>query len=63
MCIFRFWRDSGYVIGALLSGIVAARFGIQAAFIAVSILTAAAAFIIEVRMCCTAKLIWKSEVC
>ena len=63
MSIFRFWRDSGYVIGAVLSGIIADQFGITAAFIAVAIITAAAGLLAEVRMCCTTKLIWKSQVC
>ncbi len=63
MSIFRFWRDSGYVIGALLSGIIADQFGINAAFTAVAVLTAAAGFLAEVRMCCTTKLLWKSQVC
>ena len=63
MSIFRFWRDSGYVIGAVLSGIIADRFGIQTAFIAVALITAGAGLLAEVRMCCTTKLIWKSQVC
>ena len=63
MSIFRFWRDSGYVIGAVLSGIIADRFGINAAFISVAIITAGAGFLAEIRMCCTTKLIWKSQVC
>lgn len=63
MSIFRFWRDSGYVIGAVLSGIIADQFGINAAFMAVALLTAGAALLAEVRMCCTYKLLWKSQVC
>ena len=63
MSIFRFWRDSGYVIGALLSGIIADQFGINAAFIFVAILTAGAALLAEVRMCCTTKLFWSSQMC
>ncbi len=63
MSIFRFWRDSGYVTGAVLSGIIADKFGINAAFIAVALLTAGAAILAEVRMCCTTKLIWKSQLC
>ncbi|MEJ7821167.1 MAG: MFS transporter [Chitinophagaceae bacterium] len=63
MSIFRFWRDSGYVIGAVLSGIIADQFGINVAFIAVASLTAGAALLAELRMCCTKKLIWKSQVC
>ncbi len=63
MSIFRFWRDSGYVIGAVLSGIIADRFGINAAFISVALITTGAGFLAEIRMCCTTKLIWKSQVC
>ena len=63
MSIFRFWRDSGYVIGAVLSGIIADQFGINAAFIFVAILTAGAALLAEVRMCCTTKLFWSSQMC
>ncbi len=63
MSIFRFWRDSGYVIGALLSGMVADTFGIPSAFIAVAILTVFAGILAEVRMCCTQKQIWFSSVC
>ena len=63
MSIFRFWRDSGYVIGAVLSGIIADQFGINAAFISVALITAGAGLLAEIRMCCTTKLIWKSQVC
>ena len=63
MSIFRFWRDSGYVIGAVLSGIIADLFGINAAFISVALITAGAGLLAEIRMCCTTKLIWKSQVC
>jgi MFS family permease len=63
MSIFRFWRDSGYVIGALLSGIIADYFGISAAFIAVAVITLATGFMAEIRMCCTSRLVWRSEVC
>ena len=63
MSIFRFWRDSGYVIGAVLSGIIADRFGINAAFISVALITAGAGLLAEIRMCCTTKLIWKSQLC
>ncbi len=63
MSIFRFWRDSGYVIGAVFSGIIADQFGAEVAFIAVAVITGAAAVLAEVRMCCTAKLFWKSELC
>jgi MFS family permease len=63
MSIFRFWRDSGYVIGALLSGIIADYFGINVAFIAIAVITLAAGWMAEIRMCCTSRLFWKSQVC
>ena len=63
MSIFRFWRDSGYVVGAVFSGIISDQFGIQAAFIAVALITAGVGLLAEVRMCCTTKLLWKSEIC
>jgi MFS family permease len=38
--VYRFWRDSGYVVGALLAGIVADAFGAGAAITVVAALTA-----------------------
>ena len=63
MSIFRFWRDSGYVIGAVLSGLIADYFGISAAFTATAVITLAAGSLAEIRMCCTSRLIWKSPLC
>jgi len=37
--IYRLWRDSGYAIGALLSGAVADVFGLNAAILLVALLT------------------------
>jgi MFS family permease len=37
--MYRLWRDSGYVIGALLAGAVADRYGISAAIFSVGCLT------------------------
>ncbi|MBI4715140.1 MAG: MFS transporter, partial [Nitrospirae bacterium] len=37
--VYRFWRDMGYAVGALLAGIVADLFGVQAAIIVVGGLT------------------------
>jgi MFS family permease len=37
--VYRFWRDLGYAVGALLSGIIADRLGIPAAIHAVAALT------------------------
>jgi MFS family permease len=63
LSIFRLWRDSGYVFGALLSGVLADAFGITYALFIVSGITATAGIIANKRMCCTAKTFWKSEYC
>ena len=60
---FRFWRDSGYVAGALLSGILADLLGIQYALLIIAVLTAGAGLLAETRMCCTLNLLWKSKLC
>lgn len=48
--IFRLWRDLGYAIGAILTGIIADLLGINASIIVVAILTICSAFIILFRM-------------
>jgi MFS family permease len=63
LSIFRFWRDSGYVIGALVSGVLADQWGIPITFVAIAIITAAAGLIAHKRMCCTNKLLWPSQRC
>jgi len=63
LSIFRFWRDSGYVIGALLSGLLADHFGISISLVAVAALTAAAGIYANARMCCTKKLFWHTHAC
>jgi MFS family permease len=63
LSIFRLWRDSGYVFGAILSGILADSFGIANALFIVAAITAAAGMIANRRMCCTNKLFWKSDYC
>jgi MFS family permease len=63
LSIFRLWRDSGYVFGALLSGILADAFGITYALFIVAAITAIAGLIANRRMCCTTKVFWKSEYC
>jgi hypothetical protein len=50
--VFRFWRDLGYVAGALLTGLLADAFYPNIAIIAVSLLTLLSAFIIDLRMKC-----------
>ncbi len=48
--VYRLWRDLGYVVGALLSGIVADIFGLVWAVVTVSALTFASGVIVALRM-------------
>jgi MFS family permease len=50
--IFRLWRDLGYAIGAILTGVIADLISINAAIIFIGLLTLASAFIIRYRMKC-----------
>jgi len=48
--VYRLWRDGGFAVGALLSGILADLYGIPAAIAAVAVLTAASGAVVAVRM-------------
>lgn len=48
--IYRFWRDSGYAVGALTTGIIADNFGIGASILAVAGLAFLSGIIVTVRM-------------
>jgi MFS family permease len=48
--IYRLWRDGGFAVGALLSGLIADAYGIPAAVAVVAALTAASGIIVAVRM-------------
>ena len=48
--IFRFWRDLGYAIGALITGILADRFGFGTAIATIGVLTVISGIVIQVRM-------------
>ncbi|HRI59364.1 MAG TPA: MFS transporter [Saprospiraceae bacterium] len=50
--VFRFWRDMGYAVGALLTGILADAFGIPVSIIAVGLLTVATGVWADYRMRC-----------
>jgi MFS family permease len=63
MGVFRFWRDGGYVIGALLSGFLADWMGLNWALYSVAAITAGAGLVANSRMCCTLKLFWRSQEC
>lgn len=51
--IFRLWRDLGYAIGAILTGIIADFFTVNKAILFIAILTFFSACIIWYRMKCT----------
>ena len=53
--IFRLWRDLGYAIGAILTGLIADRLGLVAAILAIGLLTVASAIIVRFRMSCANK--------
>lgn len=61
--IFRFWRDFGYVAGALAAGIVSDWLGIESVLLGVALLTIVAGLLGEVRMCCSKKQLWHSKPC
>jgi MFS family permease len=48
--IYRLWRDGGFAVGALLSGLLADAYGIPAAVAAVATLTALSGIIVALRM-------------
>jgi MFS family permease len=52
--VYRLWRDLGYALGALLAGIIADAFGLQAAVWAIAILTFASGIVAAARMTETA---------
>lgn len=47
---FRLWRDLGYAIGAILTGIIADSFGLDISIIAIGLLTGLSALIILIRV-------------
>jgi predicted MFS family arabinose efflux permease len=48
--VFRLWRDLGYAIGALLSGIIADLYGVEFAVLSIALVTFLSALIIQLRM-------------
>lgn len=47
---FRLWRDLGYAIGAIISGISADLFGLYTAILLIGIVTMLSALVIQIRM-------------
>ena len=56
--VYRFWRDSGYAVGALLAGAIADLAGLSWAILAVAVLTAASGLLVWVRGQRTSPLGW-----
>ncbi|HYT97893.1 MAG TPA: MFS transporter [Casimicrobiaceae bacterium] len=48
--VYRLWRDLGYAVGAVLSGVIADAFGLVAAIVFVGALTALSGVIVAFRM-------------
>ena len=51
--VFRLWRDLGYAIGAILTGVVADAFGINASILVIGLLTIFSSIVIFYRMKCS----------
>ena len=63
LSIFRFWRDMGYVAGAVLAGITYTYLGLNYTLISVAGITLLAGVYSEFRMCCTKKVLWQTVAC
>jgi MFS family permease len=48
--VYRFWRDAGYALGAILIGLTANRWGLTAAFYAVALAMGSSALVLAVAM-------------
>lgn len=53
--VFRLWRDLGYAIGAILTGLIADRFGLVAPILTIGVLTVTSSLIVKFRMSCAKK--------
>ena len=48
--IYRFWRDGGYAVGAIVAGVTTDAAGLPAAILTVAALTGASGFLVGLRM-------------
>lgn len=49
---FRLWRDLGYAVGAIVTGLIADAFGINSSIVAIAAITIVSSLIIQYRMKC-----------
>jgi len=48
--VYRFWRDSGYAVGAIVAGVIADAAGFSAAIVTIAVLTGVSGIIVVIRM-------------
>jgi MFS family permease len=48
--VYRFWRDAGFAVGAIVAGVLADAFGYAAAIGAIAVLTALSGLVVAARM-------------
>jgi len=60
--VFRLWRDLGYAIGAILTGLIADALNINSSIIFIGLLTLISAIIIKVRMLPNTNCITKKDI-
>jgi hypothetical protein len=48
--VYRLWRDLGFAVGALLTGLLADAFGVREAIFAIAALTAVSGIVVASRM-------------
>jgi MFS family permease len=48
--VFRLWRDLGYAVGAIISGIIADIWGIEYAILSIGMITILSSIVIKFRM-------------
>lgn len=59
--VFRLWRDLGYAIGAIMTGLIADQLGLLAPILAIGLLTIMSSLIVKFRMRCAYKQVQPPE--